>query len=124
MVASVRPLQHALLLTASFCNRFNAAFLHVVATIYIVLSSQWIACELRILPMTTTAIAISRTEHQRCLRNVVKRLVTELGYPEHCLAGGLQDAASLQAAVSGIDRAILLRRGCANDHVNEHLASC
>ncbi|MGF1524093.1 MAG: hypothetical protein ACFBSF_17380 [Leptolyngbyaceae cyanobacterium] len=65
--------------------------------------------------MTTTATTFNRTEHQRRLRNVVKRLVIELGYLEDCLAAGLQDA-NLRNAVSGIDNAI--------DGLNEHLASC
>ena len=73
--------------------------------------------------MTTTAPAFSRTDHQRRLRNALKRLVIELGYLEHCLAAELQDT-NLRAAASGIDSAILLRSGCANDCVNEHLASC
>ena len=64
--------------------------------------------------MTTTTPAFSRTDHQRRLQNAVKRLVIELGYMEHCLAAGLQDA-NLRTAASGIDSAI--------DYVNEHLAS-
>lgn len=65
--------------------------------------------------MTTTAPAFNRTDHQRRLRNAVKRLVIELGYLEHCLAAGLQDA-NLRTAAAGLDTAI--------DCVNEHLASC
>ena len=52
------------------------------------------------------------TAHQRRLKAIVKRLVIELGYLEHCLAEGRQDTHLETAAVS-IDTAI--------DCLNEHL---
>lgn len=55
-----------------------------------------------------------RTVQQRRLRAIVKRLVIELGYLEHCLAAGLQDA-NVSAAAAGIDSAI--------DRLNEHLSN-
>ncbi|MEM6866913.1 MAG: hypothetical protein AAF528_00815 [Cyanobacteria bacterium P01_C01_bin.121] len=61
--------------------------------------------------MNTAALS---TAHQRRLRAIVKRLVIELGYLEHCLATGLQDA-NVETAAAGIDTAI--------DCLNEHLAS-
>jgi len=65
--------------------------------------------------MNPTAITATRqTNHQRRLRAIAKRLVIELGYLEHCLAEGLQDA-NVQTAAAGIDTAI--------DCLNEHLAS-
>ena len=65
--------------------------------------------------MKTTATAINPTTfRQRRLRAIVKRLVIELGYLEHCLAEGLQDA-NVQTAAAGIDTAI--------DCLNEHLAN-
>lgn len=63
--------------------------------------------------MTTASVAIHSTDHQRRVRAAVKRLVIELGYLEHCLSRGLQDA-NIRAAVSGLDSAI--------DCLNEHLA--
>lgn len=54
-----------------------------------------------------------QTKHQRRLKTIVKRLVIELGYLEHCLIEGRQDAHLETAAVS-IDTAI--------DCLNEHLA--
>ena len=64
--------------------------------------------------MKTTPIAPSQsTARQRRLRDIVKRLVIELGYLEHCLAKGLQDPI-VQTAAAGIDTAI--------DCLNEHLA--
>lgn len=65
--------------------------------------------------MNTTAISTTQsTAHQRRLRAIVKRLVIELGYLEHCLSKGLQDA-NVETAAAGIDTAI--------DCLNEHLAS-
>jgi len=65
--------------------------------------------------MNTTATATTRlTARQRRLRAIAQRLVIELGYLEHCLAEGLQDA-NVQTAAAGIDTAI--------DCLNEHLAS-
>ena len=61
---------------------------------------------------TTTVSTTQPTNRQRRLRAIVKRLVTELGYLEHCLSEGLQDANVETAAVS-IDTAI--------DCLNEHL---
>ncbi|MEM9009267.1 MAG: hypothetical protein AAGE59_37920 [Cyanobacteria bacterium P01_F01_bin.86] len=63
--------------------------------------------------MTTTTLTTNRTNHQRRLRAVVKRLVIELGL-ENCLTERLQDA-NVQAAASGIDSAI--------DCLNEHLSN-
>ncbi|MGD1930975.1 MAG: hypothetical protein ACFB12_18905 [Leptolyngbyaceae cyanobacterium] len=64
--------------------------------------------------MQTTAVLSTRlTARQRRLRATAKRLVIELGYLEHCLAEGLQDA-NVQTA-AGIDTAIYC--------LNEHLAS-
>ncbi|MBE7385821.1 MAG: hypothetical protein F6J95_031075 [Leptolyngbya sp. SIO1E4] len=63
--------------------------------------------------MTTASVAIYSTDHQRRVRAAVKRLVIELGYLEHCLSRGLQDA-NIRAAASGLDSAI--------DCLNEHLA--
>ncbi|MEM9008271.1 MAG: hypothetical protein AAGE59_32775 [Cyanobacteria bacterium P01_F01_bin.86] len=64
--------------------------------------------------MTTTTLTDKRTNHQRRLRAAVKRLVIELGYLEHCLTEGFQDA-NLRTAATGIDAAI--------DCLNEHLAN-
>ncbi|MEM1309126.1 MAG: hypothetical protein AAF892_14115 [Cyanobacteria bacterium P01_D01_bin.71] len=64
--------------------------------------------------LETTNLRLSETAHQRRLRAIVKRLVIELGYLEHCLAAGLQDA-QVETAAAGIDTAI--------DCLNEHLAS-
>ncbi|MBE7385904.1 MAG: hypothetical protein F6J95_031515 [Leptolyngbya sp. SIO1E4] len=64
--------------------------------------------------MKPTQIAPSHlTARQRRLRDIVKRLVIELGYLEHCLAEGLQDP-NVQTAAAGIDTAI--------DCLNEHLS--
>ena len=64
--------------------------------------------------MKPTVIAPSHlTARQRRLREIVKRLVIELGYLEHCLAEGLQDT-NVQTAAAGIDTAI--------DCLNEHLS--
>jgi hypothetical protein len=64
--------------------------------------------------MKTTVIATHPTTfRQRRLRAIVKRLVIELGYLEHCLAEGLQDP-HVQTAAAGIDTAI--------DYLNEHLS--
>lgn len=65
--------------------------------------------------MTTSAPTLDRIEHQRRLRNIVKQLVIELGYLEHCLAAGRQDV-HLRMAASELDTAI----ACLNDH----LTSC
>jgi len=63
--------------------------------------------------MTTTAISTTGlTARQRRLRAITKRLVIELGYLEHCLAEGLQDA-NVQTAAAGLDTAI----DCLNDHL-------
>ena len=64
--------------------------------------------------MNTTVSTPHQTAHQRRLRAIVKRLVIELGYLEHCLAEGLQDP-NVQAAAAGIDTAI--------DCLNEHLST-
>lgn len=64
---------------------------------------------------TVVTLPTHHTEHQRRLRSVVKRLVIELGYLEHCLAEGLQDG-NIRSAAIGLDRAI----ACLNDH----LAKC
>jgi hypothetical protein len=65
--------------------------------------------------MKPTALSTTRqSDRQRRLRAITKRLVIELGYLEHCLAEGLQDA-NVQTAAAGIDTAI--------DCLNEHLAS-
>ncbi|MBE7385164.1 MAG: hypothetical protein F6J95_027625 [Leptolyngbya sp. SIO1E4] len=61
---------------------------------------------------TTTAPANTRAVHQRRLKMATKRLVIELGYLEHCLTEGLQDA-NLRTAASGIDTAI----DCLNQHL-------
>ena len=63
---------------------------------------------------TAAALSTRPTAHQHRLRDIVKRLVIELGYLEHCLAEGLQDT-NVQTAAAGIDTAI--------DCLNEHLAS-
>lgn len=62
--------------------------------------------------MRTAIKTTTDTTHRRRLRAIVKTLVTELGYLEHCLAEGLQDA-SVQTAAAGIDTAI----DCLNDHL-------
>jgi hypothetical protein len=66
--------------------------------------------------MTTMHHTCLTTDHptarQRRLRAIVKRLVIELGYLEHCLAAGLEDA-NLHTAALSIDTAI--------DCLNEHL---
>ncbi|MEL6385212.1 MAG: hypothetical protein AAFQ89_22655 [Cyanobacteria bacterium J06626_18] len=62
--------------------------------------------------MTTATLTTNPANHQRRLRAVVKRLVIELGYLEHCLAKGLQDT-NVRAAASGIDTAI----NCLNEHI-------
>jgi hypothetical protein len=62
--------------------------------------------------MKTTTTITRLTARQRRLRAITKRLVIELGYLEHCLAEGLQDA-SVQTAAAGLDTAI--------DCLNEHL---
>ena len=64
--------------------------------------------------MTTATLTANRTNHQRRLRAVVKRLVIELGYLENCLTEGLQDA-NVKTAAAGIDSAI--------DCLNEHLSN-
>ncbi|MEM9814855.1 MAG: hypothetical protein AAF827_00360 [Cyanobacteria bacterium P01_D01_bin.6] len=61
---------------------------------------------------STTITTTHPTARQRRLRGIVKRLVIELGYLEHCLAEGLQDP-NVQTAATGIDTAI--------DCLNEHL---
>jgi hypothetical protein len=61
---------------------------------------------------TTTRPTPKTTAHQRRLRDLVKRLVIELDYLEHCLAEGLQDP-QLQTAAAGIDTAI----DCLNDYL-------
>jgi hypothetical protein len=64
--------------------------------------------------MHPTTITTTQTTHQRRLRAIVKRLVIELGYLEHCLTEGRQDA-YLETAAAGIDTAI----DCLNDHLND-----
>jgi len=56
----------------------------------------------------------NKTARQRRLRAITQRLVIELGYLEHCLAAGLQDA-NVTTAAAGIDAAI--------DCLNEHLGA-
>lgn len=63
--------------------------------------------------LDTTNLMLNETTHQRRLRAITKRLVIELGYLEHCLAAGLQDA-NVETAAAGIDTAI--------DCLNEILA--
>ena len=60
----------------------------------------------------STLSTTRQTNHQRRLKAIVKRLVIELGYLEHCLTEGRQDA-HLEIAAAGIDTAI--------DCLNEHL---
>ncbi|MEO1093547.1 MAG: hypothetical protein AAFX01_01440 [Cyanobacteria bacterium J06638_28] len=62
-----------------------------------------------------TTVVTLPTAQQRRLRSVVKRLVIDLGYLEHCLAEGLQDT-NVRKAAKGLDSAI--------DCLNEHLANC
>ena len=63
--------------------------------------------------MTPSTLSTTRqTNHQRRLKAIVKRLVIELGYLEHCLTEGRQDA-HLETAAISIDTAI--------DCLNEHL---
>ena len=54
---------------------------------------------------TTVTSTFSRIEHQQRLKSVTKCLTIELGYLEHCLAAGLQDA-NLSTAAKNIDTAI------------------
>ena len=63
---------------------------------------------------TLTTPTINDTERQRRLRATTKRLVIELGYLEHCLSEGLQDA-NVRAAAAGIDTAI----DCLNEHLSK-----
>ncbi|MGD1930982.1 MAG: hypothetical protein ACFB12_18940 [Leptolyngbyaceae cyanobacterium] len=65
---------------------------------------------MKITTLPTTRI----TTRQRRLRAISQRLVIELGYLEHCLGEGLQDA-HVQTAAAGLDTAI--------DCLNEHLTS-
>ncbi|MEO1096089.1 MAG: hypothetical protein AAFX01_14455 [Cyanobacteria bacterium J06638_28] len=58
-------------------------------------------------------LATSQPVQQRRLRSVVKRLVIDLGYLEHCLAEGLQDS-NVRKAAKGLDSVI--------DYLNLHLA--
>ena len=60
----------------------------------------------------TTSTLVNQAFHQRRLREVVKRLVLELGYLEHCLEKGLQDP-NIHTAATGIDTAI----DCLNQHI-------
>ena len=62
---------------------------------------------------TLTTPTVNDTERQRRLRAATKRLVIELGYLEHCLREGLQDA-NVRAAAAGIDTAI----ACLNEHLS------
>ncbi|MEM6715585.1 MAG: hypothetical protein AAF921_23595 [Cyanobacteria bacterium P01_D01_bin.44] len=63
--------------------------------------------------MNPSTLSIThQANHQRRLKTIVKRLVIELGYLEHCLTEGRQDA-HLETAAAGIDTAI--------DCLNEHL---
>jgi hypothetical protein len=67
--------------------------------------------------MKTTALSTihpATRQRRRRLRAIAKRLVIELGYLEHCLAEGLQDA-NVQAAATGLDTAI----DCLNEHLQE-----
>lgn len=62
--------------------------------------------------LDTQNLMKSETAHQQRLRAIVKRLVIELGYLEHCLATGRQ-AAQLETAAAGLDTAI----DCLNDYL-------
>ncbi|MGD1929069.1 MAG: hypothetical protein ACFB12_09165 [Leptolyngbyaceae cyanobacterium] len=59
-----------------------------------------------------TSTLVNQAFHQRRLREVIKRLVIELGYLEHCLEKGLQDS-HIQTAATGLDTAI----DCLNQHM-------
>ncbi|MEL6136781.1 MAG: hypothetical protein AAFR58_18480 [Cyanobacteria bacterium J06627_28] len=61
---------------------------------------------------TATQTTNNDTARRRRLRSLVKTLVTELGYLEHCLAEGLHDT-NVHTAAAGIDTAI----DCLNDHL-------
>ena len=63
---------------------------------------------------TTAVLTACPTDQQRRVRAIVKRLVIELGYLEHCLAEGLQDA-NVQTAAAGLDTAI----DCLNEHLQD-----
>ncbi|WP_204138388.1 hypothetical protein [Halomicronema sp. CCY15110] len=65
--------------------------------------------------MNPTAITTPRQiNHQRRLKTIVKRLVIELGYLEHCFAEGLHDV-HLETAAAGIDTAI----DCLNEYLTD-----
>ncbi|WP_204141251.1 hypothetical protein [Halomicronema sp. CCY15110] len=65
--------------------------------------------------MHPTAITTTHPPtHQRRLKAIVKRLVIELGYLEHCLTEGHQEA-YLETAAAGIDTAI----DCLNEHLTD-----
>jgi hypothetical protein len=65
--------------------------------------------------MNPTAITTTcQTHQQRRLKAIVKRLVIELGYLEHCLIECCQDA-HLETAAAGIDTAI----DCLNEHLTD-----
>ncbi len=64
--------------------------------------------------LETTDLARNTTAHQRRLRSLIKRLVIELGYLEHCLEAGRRDT-HVETAAAGLDTAI--------DCLNEHLAA-
>ncbi|MDB9527318.1 hypothetical protein PN498_15060 [Oscillatoria sp. CS-180] len=59
-----------------------------------------------------TTIGHNQAFHQRRLREVIKRLVIELGYLENCLEKGLNDP-NIETAAARLDTAI--------DCLNEHL---
>ncbi|NER79423.1 MAG: hypothetical protein F6K42_07540 [Leptolyngbya sp. SIO1D8] len=64
--------------------------------------------------MTTATTPVNNSPDRKRLRTIVKRLVIELGYLEHCLAENPQDA-DFRAAVASLDTAI--------DRLNQHLAN-
>ncbi|MGF1460314.1 MAG: hypothetical protein ACFBSG_14975 [Leptolyngbyaceae cyanobacterium] len=64
--------------------------------------------------LETTAFTPQPVHHQRRLRTIVKRLVIELWYLEHCLDNGLRDP-QVETAAAGIDTAI----DCLNQHLTQ-----
>lgn len=64
--------------------------------------------------LKTTNLTRCPTTHRRRLKAITQRLVIELGYLEHCIAEGLQDA-NVKTAAAGIDTAI----DCLNEHLTD-----
>ena len=62
--------------------------------------------------MSPITMTTRQTHHQHRLKTIVKRLVIELGYLEHCLSESRQDT-HLETAAISIDTAI--------DSLTEHL---